>query len=149
MDKNKKSNLLKKWLKHDYAPMVVAAGAILLVILVVYLFFTQGEAEDSLPEEGPALTYSQNIEIKSSGPGGQGRVRMSFYLESEETYKEVMVTKEHVIRDLIIKKLLAWGDEDIGSREGMELFKVELKKLIHKETGIPVENIYFYEFLIN
>ena len=142
-------NIIKRWLRHDYAPMALAAGAILLVMVVVYLFFAHRETGDGLLEEGPTLTYSQSIAVNSSGPGGRGRVRMSFYLEAEEDYKEAMIIKEHVIRDLTIKKLLGWGEETLDSREGMESFKKELEILIYEETGISVEGIYFHEFIIN
>lgn len=149
MEEKKELNFFKKWLRHDYAPMVVAAGAIVVVMILVYLFFAQRDGEQVTTEEGPILAYSQNIEITSGGPAGVGRVRMSFYLKSEEAFEETMASKEHIIRDLTIEKLLAWEDEALDSPEGMEAFKIGLKKFIHEETGIPIEGVYFHEFIIN
>lgn len=149
MEEKKVSNPIKKWLKHDYAPMVIAGATILLVMLAVYLFFVQGDGQQPQIEEGPTMAYSQSIAISSSGPGGQGRVRMSFYLKTDEAYEDVMTSKEHVIRDLTIEKLLAWDEDALGTRGGMETFKTELQKLILEETGIPVEGIYFHEFILN
>lgn len=149
MEEKKESNPIKKWLKHDYAPMVMAAVAIILVMIVVYMFFAQRDGQQALMEEGPTLAYSQSIAINSSGPGGQGRVRMSYYLKTDEAYEEVLTSKEHVIRDLTIEKLLAWDKDALGTRDGMETFKKELQSLIYEETGIPVEGIYFQEFILN
>lgn len=149
MEGKKESNPIKKWLQHDYAPMVVAAVAIIVVMIVVYLFFAQRDDGEAQMEEGPTLAYSQSIEISSSGPGGQGRVRMSYYLKTDEAYEDVMASKEHVIRDLTIEKLLTWEKDALSTREGMDTFKTELQNLIFEETGIPVEGIYFHEFILN
>jgi len=149
LEEKNEPNPIKKWLKHDYAPMVIAAAAIILVMIVVYLFFAYSDEEQAQMEEGPTLAYSQNIAISSSGPGGQGHARMSFYLKTDEDYEDVMASKEHVIRDLTIEKLLTWEKDALSTRDGMETFKTSLQKLIFEETGIPVEGIYFHEFILN
>ncbi|WP_160718264.1 flagellar basal body-associated FliL family protein [Isachenkonia alkalipeptolytica] len=147
-----KENLkfLKKWLKHEYAPMVVAGAAILGVLVAVYLFFAhEGGPEASVEGQTHGSAYSENIKISSSGPAGRGRVKMSYYLRSEEAFEEAMATKEYVIRDLTIETLLSWDEESLSTREGMENFKEELLNLIYAETGIPVDGIYFHEFILN
>lgn len=148
---NKKNRQpLEKWFKHEYTPMIVVGVAILGVMAMVYLFFShQQETEALREEENDTAVYSESIEIRSSGPGGKGRVKMNYYVRSEKAFEESMASKEHVIRDLTIETLLSWEEESLHSREGMESFKGELEGLIYEKTGIPVEGIYFREFILN
>lgn len=147
MKKKKDSKTVRKWLKHEYAPMAMALAAILLVMVLVYLFFAGGEPGADAGET--VMAYSEKIEITSSGPSGAGRIRMSFHIHTEEDYVEDIDAKEHVVRDLTIEKLLETPKEALNTSEGMETFTNELQKLIHQKTGIPVEGIYFQEFIIN
>lgn len=147
MKEKKDSKSVKKWLNHEYAPMAMALIAILIVMAVVYVFFAEGESSAVAGE--PEMAYSKNIGITSSGPSGAGRVRMSFHIHTEEEYVEAIDAKEYLIRDLTIEMLLGTEQEVLGTPEGMENFKTELQKLVHDKTGIPVEGIYFHEFIIN
>ncbi len=147
MRKKKESQTVTKWLKHEYAPMAMALVAILLVLVLVYLVFAGGEPVSDARET--EMAYSEKIEITSSGPSGAGRIRMSFHIHTEEDYIEDIDAKEHVVRDLTIEKLLETPNEALNTPEGMDTFTNELQKLIHQKTGIPVEGIYFQEFIIN
>lgn len=127
--------------------MAMALVAILLVMVLVYWFFAGGEAGTAAGEN--VMAYSEKIEITSSGPSGAGRIRMSFHIHTEEDYVEDLDAKEHVVRDLTIETLLETPKEALNTPEGMETFTNELQKLIRQKTGIPVEGIYFQEFIIN
>ncbi len=139
----------KKWFKHEYTPMILAGAAILGVMMVVYLFFAHQDGGNPLAVEGSGSVFSDNIEINSSGPAGRGRVKMSYHVRIDEAFEESMGLKEHVIRDVTIEALLSWEEASLITREGMENFKEKLQNLIYGETGIPVEGIYFHEFILN